>query len=376
MSDETVVAIARIPLARSPLRMLVPPTVLLLAGGLAAGAGWLLGGWAGIGLLVGGALVAALALYLAAVILTVRLEVEVSTLRLRHLGRDQRFVLARGAVTRVPLIGAGAARLRPRFGALGWGLGPARLRGREPIHVVRLAPTDSVILVPTDAGRVAVAPASEQQLISALAAAARVQHRLEQVAAQAQALPRPRTVVERPRPAMRQPEPERGRVLTGIERVLLEQRLAAERAAALAAAEEERKRAEEAAALAAERPAAAEADERPARALRIPRPALALPRPQFRLPRVSGIPQERAAGYLVATLPLLAATLLWAAASFTGRLELPLSEARLVGLTLALAGPAAALGALAARAWFPRLVGLVAATSLCVLVLAGRALLA
>jgi hypothetical protein len=47
-----------------------------------------------------------------------------------------------------------------------------------------------------------------------------------------------------------------------------------------------------------------------------------------------------------------------------------------VALTLALAGPAAGLGALVARAWFPRLLGLVAVTSVCALILAGRALLA
>jgi hypothetical protein len=83
-----------------------------------------------------------------------------------------------------------------------------------------------------------------------------------------------------------------------------------------------------------------------------------------------------AAGYLVAVVPLLLATVVWAYASVSGRLDLPEGEARLVGLTLALVGPAAALGALVARAWFPRLLGVVAVTSICALVLAGRALLA
>ena len=129
MSDEAVVAIARIPLARSAPRMLAAPAALLVAGVLAAGAGWAVSGLGGIGLMVAGGVLAVLALYLAAVVLSVRLEVEVSTLRVRRLGTDQRFQLVRGAVTRVPLSGEGAARLQARFGALGWGIGPARRRG-------------------------------------------------------------------------------------------------------------------------------------------------------------------------------------------------------------------------------------------------------
>ena len=78
-----------------------------------------------------GLVVAALSLYLAVMLLSVRLDVEVATLRLRWMGGERRYTLVRGAVTRVPLHGPEAARLRPRFGALGWGLGKARLRGDE-----------------------------------------------------------------------------------------------------------------------------------------------------------------------------------------------------------------------------------------------------
>jgi hypothetical protein len=385
MTDETVVAIAEIPLARSARRMLAAPALMLLAAALAGVAGWLLGGPAGIGLMVAGAVLALGALYLAVMVLSVRLDVEVSTLRLRRLGADQRFTLVRGPVTRVPLRGEGAARLKPRFGALGWGLGPARLRDEERIQLVRLAPTDTAILVPTDAGRVAIAPASEQHLIAALSAAARVQQRLDQVAARARSLPIDRLVQEpSPPPAaappQRPPEPEPERILTGIERVMLEQRLAAERAAALAAAEAERERAAEAAAAAAEaaRLAAeteAAAPPRPER--RVPRvavPRIAIPRPRVALPSAGGVRREVLADYLVASLPLVAATVLWAAATVTGRMDLPDSSARLAGLSLALTGPAAVVAALAARAWFPRLVGPVLLTALCALLLTGRAL--
>ncbi|HEX2289866.1 MAG TPA: hypothetical protein VHH53_06670, partial [Pseudonocardiaceae bacterium] len=183
MTDETVVAIANIPLARSLRRVLAVPAIALLAGGLAAVVGWLVGGLPGLALAVAGGVLIVVASYLALLVLSVRLDLEVSTLRLRRLGSEQRFSLVRGPVTRVPLRGVGAARLRPRFGALGWGLGPARLRDEEEIQLVRLAPTTTAILVPTDSGRVAIAPASEQQLIAALGAAARVQQRLDQVAA-------------------------------------------------------------------------------------------------------------------------------------------------------------------------------------------------
>jgi hypothetical protein len=387
MSDETVVAIARIPLARSPARMLAGPALLLLLAVATAVAGWLLlDSFARIGAFAVAGLVALLAVYLAARALSVSLEVEVSTLRVRRLGTDLRFTLVRGAVTRVSLTGEGAARLRPRFGPFGWGVGSATLRGEETIHLVRLAPVRSLILVPSDAGRVGIAAASEEQLLAALSAAARVQQRLDQVAVRARSLPLDRLVEEAPRPApppTREPEPER--VLTGIERVLLEERLAVERAAALAAAEAERRRAEEdAAAVAAMRadretapPATVERGPRPRIAL--PRPSLprpSFPRPRISLPAIGPLPQELAGRYLVVVLPLLLATVVWAYATVSGNLDLPEERARQVGLTLALVGPGAALGALVARAWFPRLLGLVTVTSVCALILAGRALLA
>lgn len=368
MTDEAVVAIARIPLARSAMRMLGAPAVLLLAGLLAAGAGWVVSGLAGIGLMLAGGLLALLALYLAAVVLSVRLDVEVSTLRLRRLGADQRFQLVRGAVTRVPLSGEGAARLRARFGAFGWGIGPARLRGDERIQLVRLAPTASLILVPTDAGRVGIAPASEEQLIAALGAAARVQQRLDQVAARARSMPLARLVEEPPRPAPPPREPEPGRVLTGIERVMLEERLAAERAAALAAAETERRRAEEEAA----RRAAIEALQPTTTVEAAPRRDRRMPR--IGLPSAGGIPRASLLRYALAAAPLLAAFALWAVATVLGRIP-DEPDARLVAWALALTGPGAALGALAARAWFPRLLGLVSVAALCCVVLVGRALL-
>ena len=152
MSEHTI-AIAPIPLARAPGRMLVAPLLLLLAAVAAVAAGISVSGLIGVGLVAAGVVVAALSLYLAVMLLTVRLDVEVATLRLRWLWGERRYTLARGPVTRVTLQGDEAARLRPGFGALGWAIGRAKLRGRETIDIVRLAPTASMILVPTDRGR-------------------------------------------------------------------------------------------------------------------------------------------------------------------------------------------------------------------------------
>ncbi len=363
------------------------PLFLLLAAAAAIGGGLLVGGLQGVGMLGAGVLVALPALYLAAVLLPVRLDVEVAALRLRWLGGERRYALVRGAVTRVPLRGNGAARLRPRFGAFGWGLGPARLRGDERIHVVRLAKVPSLILVPTDLGRLAIAPASEEQLLSALGAAARVQQRLDEVATHTRFVELPVPEAEAPQPAVESTvaaaEVRSGHVLTGIERQLLEERLAAERSAALAAAEAERRAQAEAAELAAaavfasvqEAPA-----ETPARQpIRLTRPGwLRMPAaPQVRLPvpRVPSVSAGTALALAVAALPTVLAGVVYLFATFTGQLDLPLAQLRPVLVALALCGPAALLAGLLARAWFPRLLGLVAVSALCGLILVGRALL-
>ncbi|MGH2455122.1 MAG: glutamate ligase domain-containing protein, partial [Candidatus Limnocylindria bacterium] len=242
MPDRSTISIARVPLARAPLRLLAAPALLLTSGAVAAGGGVVVGAAAGVGLVAAGLVVAVLAIYLALVPFSVRLDVEVAALRLRWLGGDRRFGLVRGAVTRVPLLGEGAARVRPRFGAFGWAIGPARLRGSEQIQLIRLARSPSVILVPTDAGRLAIAAASERQLLDALEAAARVQQRLDEVAGRARAFQPEPELVEPPAPPVEvELEPAgatpAARMLTGIERTLLEERLAAQRAVALAAAE-------------------------------------------------------------------------------------------------------------------------------------------
>jgi hypothetical protein len=381
MTDEAVVPIARVPLARSPRRLLAVPLLLIVAAATAGVLGVLaLPGVLGFAL-IGVALLAAIgAVYLAAIVLTARLEVEVSTLHLRWFGSDRQYTLARGPVTRVILVGERAQKLRPRFGAFGWGLGPARLRGEETVQLIRLARSPAVILVPTESGRVAVAPRSEEQFLGALAAAARVQQRLDMVAARTRAIPAAQPRAPEPPP----PEPvpvEPSRPLTGIERQLLEERLAAERAAALAAAEEERRAAARAAELAAAEAAALAAAAAAQRAAVPParRPAAAPARARRAIPRPAfgRLAPERARliSLALAVVPLLAAAGVWGVAAVAGTSSASSTQAQQVSVGLALAGPGAALAALAARAWFPRLVGLVVVTAVCALVLIGRSLI-
>lgn len=377
------IALAKIPLARAPARLLVGPLVLLAAGAVAAAGGVRIGGLAGVGLVAAGVVVVVLAIYLALVLFSLRLDVEVAMLRLSWIGGERRYVLTRGAVTRVMLRGAGAASLRPRFGAMGWALGPGKLRRSERIELVRLARSESLILVPTDRGRLAIAPAAEQQLITALGAAARVQQRLDEVAARARAMPAApvETRVEAPPPVQLGMPPE-PRVLTGIERAMLEERLAAERAAALAAAEAER----EASLVAAAESVAAEPAREAARqpeivtAPVIPsgrrvRQRAAWHRPAWLRTPTGTFDAPRVVPFAAAAVPLVAAAAMWGAAAIIGRLDLPTTELRPISLALVASGPLAALATLAARTWFPRLVGLVAISAVAALILLGRALL-
>ncbi|HET7685637.1 MAG TPA: hypothetical protein VFM19_04475 [Candidatus Limnocylindria bacterium] len=407
MPQEQTVAIAAIRLARSMRRQLVLPALLWILGGVAIGAAAvqlddplrLLG-------VAGGAMLVLIGAWLAIVPLTVRLQVEVGAIRVRWIGGERVHALVRGSVTRVTLKGPNAAKMRPRLGPLSRGLGTATLRGEERIELVRLAPTASAILVPTDRGRLLVAPALEQELLNALAASARVQARLDQVAERTRALVArvpagdPAAAAAAHDRAAAEIEP---RALTGIERQLLEERLAAERAAALAAAEAERAAAEavaqRAAQEAAEREAAraaAAAEPEPARrGMRIPAwrrspeppAAVAADRPHTAPLPARGRRNRRNRGLVTAPpgtgalivltlLPTLSATAGWLLFTFTGADRHSDAERLITGLVLV--GPLASLGVLMARRWWPRLAPLVAYTSVTTLALlawsiAGRA---
>jgi hypothetical protein len=369
MSDHAV--IARIPLARSVPRLLTVPVVVGLAGGAAIAAGLLIvGGVAGYALAALGGILALGALVGAVVLLSVHLDIEESAVVVGRIGRTRRYALTPGPVTRVRVRGPNAAPLRPRFGALGWGIGRARLRDEEEIELVRLAATQTTILIPTETGRLAVAPAHDEELLDALSRAARARQRLESGAAPAMPAAPVAEAAAAPTPAEPEPavEPEGPPVpMTGIERALLEERLAREHA------DEERAAEEVAAAMAAAVAAAepAEAPAEPATDL-VLHPAVEAEdaRPQ------AGRARRWVAATSFVLLPTAGASIALALGVTMGEIPQPGSEvAKIAALGLVLSGPATSVGAVMALAWWPRIVGVVVAGGLAATVFIGRSLI-
>ena len=371
MSDG-VPPIARIRLARSAWRTLALPFLLLAGGGAAVAAGILVAGGL-VGLVVAGlgGLLVLVAVLWAMVVLSIHLDVEESAVRVAWLGGGRTYVLTPGPVTRVRFKGDNASRLRRGIGARLFGIGGARLRDEEGIEIVRLAPTATAILVPTERGRLAIAPISDQDLIEALSRAARARRRLDELADAAPAVEPPPTAPE----AAPAPEPEAVRAepdeapttLTGIERAQLEQRLADQREADLAAQAAAAAEAERAAASLAVAPAApAEEPEVISRRRRREAP-----------PRVGRRGQRRPRpGAVLVLLPLLGAGIAWGAGLAMGRIpESGTDLARITSLALVLAGPGTSLGAVMALAFWPRIVGVVVAGGLAASVFVGRALI-
>jgi hypothetical protein len=366
--------IARVELARSVPRLLVLPLVFFTMAGLAIASGLLVvAPPAGFALVGVGAVVAFIGLALMVVLLSARLDVEESAVHVSWVGGGRRYVLSPGPVTRVRLRGQNASRLRVISGAFGWGLGRAVLRGEERIHIVRLARTSTAILIPTDRGRLAIAPAHDEQLLEALSRAAHARQRQEAQAAEPVVPPEPPAEAVAPVPAdVGAPDvelrevPEPPRVLTGIERAMLEERMAEERAAAEMAAAAAAVDADvvDAEPVVAAAPPAVEADAE-----------IAAPQPRARR-RLRSRVQRPGARAAFVFLPMLGAGLAWGIGLATGRMPEQGSDlARLTSLALVMAGPATSVGAVMALAWWPRLVGVVVTGGLVASVFIGRALL-
>jgi len=267
----TAAPLARVALARDPRRMLAAPALLVLLGAATAALGPIVGGAVLFGLVAVGGAVIAIGLWLAIRILSLRLMVEPDYLHLRGVGTDRRYHLVRGDMNRLATAGPRKVNLRVRLGSLGWAVGRTALAAGESVEVIRLAATPSVILVPTERGRVAVAVASEADFVDALRAAAhtRAERRISAAGAPL-AIPAPAgqpAPALRPAPALQpapafpsapalrgaptfepmpapQPppafeRPTQPRPLTGIERMWLEDRLARERRAAITGARDE-----------------------------------------------------------------------------------------------------------------------------------------
>lgn len=367
---EATPPIARIRLARSRWRTDRLPILLLVLAAVVVAATLLgpfePGSVAWFVLLVAAAVLAVVAAFLLAWSRSVRLDVEEDAIHVRWLGGGRVYRLTPGPVTRVRLRGENASSLRARSAWVGWEVGRARLRGEEDIEVVRLGRTPTAILVPTQRGRLAIAPASEEQLIAALTEAAHARRRTEEAALDR---PEPETAAAveagatepepRPVPADVEAYGSVAHVLTGIERAEMEERLARERAAAASLP-----------------PAPAEPVPDSDEAATVAVPSAPEPRRRWLGARATarlGRPRPSAAFVLV---PLVGSGAVWGIASALGRLPDPTTDlGRLTALALVLAGPATSVGAIMARAWWPRLVGVVVTSGLAATVFVGRALL-
>lgn len=375
--SELTTQITSVRLARDRARLFTAPAAFVLIAAATVGGGLLLRGPAGISLIAVGGLSALVAAYLVALVSSYRLVVEPGVLKLQWLGGERRYRLVRGPVTRVVVRGENAAALHPHFAALGWAVGPAMLRGDEPIELIRLSTRPPLIVAPTDHGRLAIAAAVEADLLAAMTHAVRLQERLDEVASRRAAPPAAE-------PAPRPPVPVAPRVLTGIERTLIEQRLAAQRAAAQAAAEAERAGA--AAEVVHEAPIEPERVPAGARTAEpvaatapaaVARPTRRRERAQWRRPAWLSVPgPATVVAALPIALPLIGAAIAWVAVTVSGRPALPIDEARILLSALVLVGPVGAIGGLIARAWYPRLGGLVMASSVAALAMLTRTILA
>jgi hypothetical protein len=235
-------------------RTTLGPGLLVLLGlvviGLGVAAGVLVGPGVPMAvLLLIGAVLAVVGGWVILRIRSLRLRVEPDYLHLTGMGVDRRYHLAKGSLARVASAGL-ARRRRPSL--LGSAVGPATL-GDETVELIRLGATPSVILIPTEQGRVALAAAAEDELVQTLMAAARTREERAPVAATVISAPAalaPAAVapaamaaaavapVPAPAPRPAQPEPP-ARPLTGIERMALEEKMAEERRAALTGARSE-----------------------------------------------------------------------------------------------------------------------------------------
>jgi hypothetical protein len=360
---------------------------------------------------------------------SLRLAVEPDYLHLTGIRVDRRYHLAPGNLARVP---AGGVERRRRPNALGRAVGSATLRTTgESIELIQLGSTPSVIVVPTEQGRVALAAAAEADLVEALMAAARTRAArptpppaappaaLAAAAPTAVAPPAapstPTTTppaaaigaavtaaaaVAPPPPAEPPPAP---RPLTGIERMALEEQMASERQAAFAGARTEQAAAgltASAAISAPGRPAPFFPPVQPAPVAAAPVPSAmpaaaaapaatataVAPAPPRALPRA--LPRRRplrpmarrvvrpslGPDLAILGVPLVGAAIVWAVAVFAGMR--PAADGMdPIGFALLLCGPAAVLAAFLARSRWPRLAGLTSVAAVITLALVVRAVI-
>jgi hypothetical protein len=246
---------APVRLARDARTTLVIPAVLVAIGAALGIGAVLLASGPALVVMAGVGLVAAIVgVVLALRVRSLRLAVATDYLHLTGMGIDRRYNLIPGDLKRVASSGLGRVAIRPGTAALAFAVGQAPLGAREKVDVIRLGATPSVVLVPTEQGRVALAAAVERELVEALMAAAAARTRASRPSVPllaATAVPTATVIdapavgtaatvaplaVPPPRPVEPPPPP---RPMTGIERMALEEQMEQERRAAFSGAQRE-----------------------------------------------------------------------------------------------------------------------------------------
>ncbi len=174
----------RIPLARDPARILAWLGVRLVIAEVGIVVGLQTPGAIGIAVTTAGLAVLVYVVLLSLHVLSVRLELRPGEVHLASALVRRRYVLDRGPVTRM--------RVPPRKGIFGTQLGGfgieiglGRAPSQESVQVMRLAPVDSLIVIPSRPVRLAVVPLSERRLLHALGfIAANVEHEAARIEAQ------------------------------------------------------------------------------------------------------------------------------------------------------------------------------------------------
>jgi hypothetical protein len=117
-----------------------------------------------------GGFVLAYALGLGAYLFTLRLEAIPGHLRLRWLLGSRTYQLRKGEVTRL-WVQFSRRPLEARVGGLGIRLGEGQLGGENLVGVIALDAVSTLLMVPVEGGRLAIAPRAEVDLLNALSSA-------------------------------------------------------------------------------------------------------------------------------------------------------------------------------------------------------------
>ena len=123
-------------------------------------------------LFVVGGVVVAYAAILGAYVATLRLEAVPNELRLRSLFGARRFRLRKGEVRRL-WVRFSRRPLEARIGGLGIRFGEGQLGGEMLVDVIALDEASTLLMVPVEGGRLAVAAESEAVLLEVLRLATR-----------------------------------------------------------------------------------------------------------------------------------------------------------------------------------------------------------